>query len=115
MLLQAAANYPVETFVMENDPDCPASHLCHHFVKGDINDFNDVYNFGKGLDSITIEIERVNVEALQKLEAEGVLVFPRPAALLTLKNKISQKEFYRKHHIPSSEFITTQHVGELHD
>ncbi len=29
MLLQAAANYPVETYVLENDPECPAAHLCH--------------------------------------------------------------------------------------
>ena len=45
MLLQAAANYPVETFVLEKDAECPAAHLCTHFVKGDITDFNDVYNF----------------------------------------------------------------------
>ncbi|MEO8772276.1 MAG: 5-(carboxyamino)imidazole ribonucleotide synthase, partial [Ferruginibacter sp.] len=53
MLLQAAANYPVETFVLENDDRCPAAHLCHHFVKGDITRFDDVYNFGKDLDAIT--------------------------------------------------------------
>ena len=30
MLLQAAANYDVTTYVLENDPACPAAHLCHH-------------------------------------------------------------------------------------
>jgi len=74
MLLQEAANYPVETFVLENDPGCPAAHLCHHFIKGDIKSFDDVYAFGKNLDAITIEIEAVNVDALEKLEAEGVKV-----------------------------------------
>ena len=69
MLLQAAANYPVETFLMENDAECPAAHLCHHFTKGDIRNFDDVYNFGKGLDAITIEIESVNEAALEKLES----------------------------------------------
>ena len=64
MLLQAAANYPVETFVLENDPECPAGHLCHHFLKGNIKDFDAVYNFGKQLNAICIEIENVNVEAL---------------------------------------------------
>ena len=64
MLLQAAANYPVETFVLENDPECPAAHLCHHFTKGDIKNFDDVYEFGKKLDALTIEIENVNTEAL---------------------------------------------------
>src|SRR6185295_6708998 len=83
MLLQAAANYPVETFVMENDTECPAAHLCHHFTKGDIKNFDDVYRFGKGLDAITIEIENVNVDALEKLEAEGVKIFPKPSVLKT--------------------------------
>src|SRR5688500_16432213 len=81
MLLQAAANYPVETFVMEKDPACPAAHLCHHFTAGDITSFDDVYNFGKGLDVLTIEIESVNEDALEKLEAEGVVIYPKPAAL----------------------------------
>ena len=74
MLLQAAANYPVETYVMENDTDCPAAHLCNHFTKGDITDFDAVYNFGKNLDAITIEIENVNEDALSKLESEGIKV-----------------------------------------
>lgn len=113
MLLQAAINYPVETFVMEKDVDCPAAHLCHHFIKGDISNFDDVYNFGKGLDVLTIEIESVNTEALEKLESEGVQVFPKPAALRTIKNKILQKEFYKSHQIPTSEFHVTQTKAEL--
>jgi 5-(carboxyamino)imidazole ribonucleotide synthase len=69
MLLQAAANYPVETQVMENYENCPAAYLCRHFVKGNICDFDAVYNFGRGLDAITIEIENVNVQALEQLES----------------------------------------------
>lgn len=113
MLLQAAANYPVETFVLENDEHCPAAHLCHHFTKGDIKDFDTVYDFGKGLDAITIEIESVNVDALEKLEAEGVKVFPKSSALRIIKNKIEQKNYYRQHQIPTSEFVITQNKSEL--
>jgi 5-(carboxyamino)imidazole ribonucleotide synthase len=113
MLLQAAANYPIETFVMENDENCPAAHLCHHFTKGDISNFDDVYNFGKGLDAITIEIESVNEDALEKLEAEGVSIYPKPAALRIIKNKILQKQFYSDHEIPSSEFVITQKKSDL--
>ena len=69
MLLQAAANYPVETYIMEKDEHAPAAHLAHHFTKGDIKNFDDVYNFGRGLDALTIEIESVNEEALEKLRA----------------------------------------------
>ncbi len=114
MLLQAAANYPVKTFVMENDPACPAGHLCHHFIKGDIKNFDDVYNFGKNLDALTIEIESVNEAALEKLEGEGVKIYPKPAALKIIKNKILQKQFYKDNEIPTSEFIITQNKNELH-
>ena len=113
MLLQEGANYPVETWVMESDPNCPAAHLCHHFVKGDIRDFNDVYAFGQHVDALTIEIENVNVEALEKLESEGKLVVPKPSALKTIKNKILQKQYYQQNDIPSPAFHITNQLADL--
>ena len=113
MLLQAAANYPVETFLMENDPECPAAHLCHHFYRGDIRNFEDVYQFGRELDGITIEIESVNVEALEKLEMEGVKVYPRPSALRIIRDKILQKQFYKENEIPTSAFRLTERREDL--
>jgi 5-(carboxyamino)imidazole ribonucleotide synthase len=107
MLLQAAANYTVETYVLENDPHCPAAHLCHHFIQGDITSFDDVYAFGKKVDVLTIEIENVNIEALEKLEAEGVKVIPKPSAIKIIKNKIKQKGFYQVNEIPTSDFVVT--------
>ncbi|MFN8245153.1 MAG: 5-(carboxyamino)imidazole ribonucleotide synthase [Ferruginibacter sp.] len=113
MLLQAAANYPVETFVLEKDPNCPAAHLCHHFISGDITRFEDVYAFGKNLDVLTIEIEQVNIDALEKLESEGVKVVPGSAALRIIKNKISQKNFYQANQIPTSAYVVTQNLEEV--
>ncbi|MDP4128674.1 MAG: 5-(carboxyamino)imidazole ribonucleotide synthase [Bacteroidota bacterium] len=113
MLLQAAANYPVITHVMESDPECPAAHLCHQFTRGDIRNFEDVYQFGKGLDGISIEIESVNVEALEKLESEGIRVYPSPSALRIIRDKILQKQFYKEHDIPTSPFYVTQNRDEL--
>lgn len=113
MLLQAAVNYPVETYVMESDPQCPAAHLCHHFVQGNIKDYDDVLAFGTGLDVLTIEIEAVNVDALQALEKKGVKVFPNSTTIRIIKNKIFQKEFYHNHNIHSPEFVTTQNRKQL--
>ncbi len=113
MLLQSAANYPVETYILENDPACPAAHLCHHFVQGDIKNFEAVYSFGQKVDALTIEIENVNIEALEKLESEGKKIYPRPAVLRIIKDKILQKEFYKKHSIPTSEFVVTKNRVDL--
>ena len=113
MLLQAAANYPVKTYLLENDPECPAAHLCHGFTRGDIRAFEDVYQFGRHLDGLTIEIESVNVEALEKLESEGVKIYPRPAALRIIRDKMLQKQFYKENDIPSSAFRITEKRDDL--
>jgi 5-(carboxyamino)imidazole ribonucleotide synthase len=120
MLLQEAANYPVETWVMENDPECPAAHLCDRFVLGDIRDHEAVLAFGRQVDALTIEIENVNVGALFELEQEGLRIFPRPSALRTIKDKILQKNFYLEKGIPTSPFHVllsreelNRHIGFL--
>ena len=113
MLLQEAANYPVETWVLENDEHCPAAHLCHHFVKGDFRDFDAVLAFGQQLDVLTIEIESVNVEALEALEKQGKKIIPSPAVLRIIKNKIRQKEFYREQQLPSPSFVVTENKAGL--
>jgi 5-(carboxyamino)imidazole ribonucleotide synthase len=113
MLLQAAANYPVETHVLENDDECPAAHLCRHFVKGNIRDYDAVYNFGKPLDAITIEIENVNIDALEQLEKEGVKIYPKPSVLRTIQSKILQKQYYAQHQIPTPQFAILNSKSEI--
>ena len=113
MLLQAAANYPVETFVMENDAHSPAAHLCHDFTKGDITNFEDVYNFGKGLHAITIEIENVNVEALFKLQEEGIKISPSPFIIQTVQDKGLQKEFFKQNGFPTADYTLIENKNEI--
>lgn len=114
MLLQSAANYHVETFVLESGVHPPASSVSHHFIDGDIRDYKTVYEFGKQVDVLTIEIEDVNLEALVKLEEEGLKIYPRPSALRIIKDKGLQKEFYKLHNIPTSAFHLIQRKHELH-
>lgn len=113
MLLQAAANYPVETYVLENDDNAPAAHLCSHFIKGDIRNFEAVYRFGKNLDAITIEIENVNIDALEQLEKEGKKIYPKPSVLRIIQNKILQKQYYSEHQVPTPEFVIINTRAEI--
>ena len=113
MLLQEAANYPVQVHVMEKDENCPAANLSHKFIKGDITAYEDVVKFGQEVDVLTIEIENVNIEALEFLENQGVRVIPTPSALKTIKNKILQKEFYQRNLIHSSAFVVVQNKEEI--
>ena len=104
MLALAAQNWELETWILDASEDFPAASVCSNFVKGDFKDFDDVYNFGKQVDILTIEIEHVNTEALLKLENEGVIVHPSPKNLNIIKDKGRQKQFYKKNNIPTAPF-----------
>ncbi|MEZ5147574.1 MAG: hypothetical protein R2759_10980 [Bacteroidales bacterium] len=104
MLVLAAANWDVNTYVMDREEHCPAASVCTKFFKGDPLNFDDVYNFGKKVDMLTFEIENVNIDALKKLKSEGVRINPDPDALEIIQDKGLQKQFYAEHKIPTSAF-----------
>jgi len=104
MLSQAASKFHLDIHVLENDAECPASYTCAQFNKGNITSFDDVYQFGKQMDIITIEIESVNLAALESLEQEGKKVYPQPSVLRVITDKGLQKTFYASHGIPTSQF-----------
>lgn len=104
MLIQEAINYNVNIRVLDPDPEASCRYLCNKFVVGSLTDYETVYEFGKNLDLLTIEIEKVNVDALQKLEEEGVTVYPEPRIIRLIQDKGLQKEFFKQHGIPSAPF-----------
>ena len=115
MLIQEAINFNVNTHVMDPDPNAPCRYLCSNFVVGKLDDFDAVYQFGKNLDMLTIEIEKVNVDALEKLEQEGVKVFPQSRIIRLIQDKGLQKQFFKQNDIPTSPFQLVNSAAELSD
>lgn len=115
MLLYETRKWDITTFVLDPSKDAPCKIGCNKFVVGDLLDFNTVYNFGKQLNAVTIEIENVNIEALEKLEMEGVKVHPPTQTLEIIQNKASQKLFYIDHGIPSAPFARFAYTSEIPD
>jgi 5-(carboxyamino)imidazole ribonucleotide synthase len=105
MLAQAASPWDLTLHMLDPTPHAPASHLCSRFVKGDFRDKDTVLAFGNSCDLITIEIEQVNVDALEQLEADGKTVHPSPKALRIIQDKGLQKNFFREHGIPTSDYV----------
>ena len=104
MLLYSTRKFDIKTKVLDPSDSAPAKLASDIFVRGDLTDFQTVYDFGKDVDVLTIEIEKVNVEALEKLEQEGVTIYPQPQVLKTIQNKCLQKKFYIENHIPTASF-----------
>lgn len=104
MLLAETRKFDIQTYVLDPSNEAPCKIACNLFVKGSLTDFDTVYNFGKLVDVLTFEIELVNLEALEKLEAEGKKIYPSPQTLKLIQNKGTQKDFYTQNNIPTSKY-----------
>lgn len=113
MVIQSAIKYNIDIHILDPDPNAPCKDICQSFVQGKLTDFETVYRFGKNCDVISIEIENVNTEALQKLADEGKEVFPQPQIIKMIQDKRLQKEFYKYNNIPTADFILTSNKEEV--
>ncbi|WP_298263771.1 5-(carboxyamino)imidazole ribonucleotide synthase [uncultured Lutibacter sp.] len=102
MLLTETQKFDIYTCILDATHEAPCAQICNEFHLGDLMDFDTVYNFGKKVNLLTIEIEHVNIEALQKLEEEGLEIYPQPSVLKTIQHKGKQKDFFVKNNIPTS-------------
>lgn len=104
MLCQEASKLGIRLQVLEKDDSFPSAGVCPDMTYGDFKNYEDVLDFGRKMDVITVEIEAVNTEALHLLVKEGKSVYPQPDLLDLIKDKGDQKSWYTKHNIPTSPF-----------
>jgi 5-(carboxyamino)imidazole ribonucleotide synthase len=113
MLLAETRKFDIQTYVLDPSKEAPSQFGANHFFIGDLMDFDTVYDFGKKVDLLTIEIENVNLDALDKLEADGLKVFPSPKTLRLIQNKGNQKDFYVSNNIPTSPHQRFENIQNL--
>ena len=104
MMIEAANKIGLLVHCLDPNPVAPCAKIATTFTVGDFNNYDNVYQFGKDKKVLTIEIENVNIDALEVLEKEGVKVYPQPAVLKIIKDKGVQKQFYADLNIPTASF-----------
>ena len=115
MLVQSGINFNFRFKILDPDPEAPCSRIAHEFVCGPLSDYDTVMEFGKDVDVLTIEIEKVNTDALEDLSKQGVKVFPQAHLIRMIQDKRTQKQFYQQHNIPTSDFILIENKAALAD
>ena len=113
MLCQVTSRLSINTNILDPSDDSPCKNLCSSFSKGNLMDFKSVYDFGKQCDLVTYEIEHINVDALEKLENEGIKVYPSSSTLRIIQDKNLQKEFFIKNNIPTANFSYHRSLSKL--
>jgi len=114
MLLYTTRKFDIHTCVIDPNAEAPSKLACNEFFEGDLMDYDTVYNFGKKVDTLTFEIENVNIEALKALEKEGVNVYPSSKTLEKIQNKATQKLFYIDHNLPTARFQRFAYTEEIY-
>ncbi|MET6989784.1 5-(carboxyamino)imidazole ribonucleotide synthase [Sediminicola arcticus] len=115
MMLYETRKFDIHTKVLDPSEEAPCKISCNEFQQGDLMDYDTVYNFGKKVDVLTIEIENINLDALEQLEEEGIKVYPPSQTLRTIQNKATQKLFYVDHDIPTASFSRFAYTSEIKD
>ena len=115
MFIQEAINLNLSVDILDPDPNAPCKKIATNFSVGDLKDFDSVLAFGKDKDVVTIEIEHVNVDALERLQSDGVLVYPQPAVLRVIQDKGLQKSFYKDNNIPTAPFHLVENKEQIHN
>lgn len=104
MLAQEAQKMGVAVRVLDPTPACPASTVAAH-VLGSFRDPNAIADFAKGCDVLTVEIEHVDVDALEAAaEQSGVDVQPTPTTIRIIQDKHAQKIHFKAAGVPVPEF-----------
>lgn len=102
MLLAETQKYDIYTCILDGSKDAPCAQICNEFYQGSLMDYETVYNFGKKVNLLTIEIEHVNIDALFKLQEEGLEIYPQPQVLEIIQHKGRQKDFFVENNIPTA-------------
>ena len=113
MLLTETQKFDIFTSILDSSAEAPCAQICNEFHQGNLLDFNTVYNFGKQVDLLTIEIENVNIDALDRLEKEGLTIYPTPKSIRIIQNKATQKNFYKEKNIPTAAYFHFAYLEEL--
>jgi 5-(carboxyamino)imidazole ribonucleotide synthase len=111
MMLYQTRKFDITTHVLDPSFDAPCRISCDHFTQGDLMNYDAVFNFGKKVDILTLEIEGVNLEAIEALEKMGKIVYPSANTLRNIQNKGVQKKFYKTHHIPTAAFSVFETIA----
>ena len=110
----ALAGHPlgVRCTVLDPAADPCAGQVCGH-VRGEFDgDFAALYRLAQAADVVTYEFENVPVETARWL-AGRVPVLPPPGALEVSQDRVTEKEFFRAHGVPTAAFAAVGSRAEF--
>lgn len=104
MLAQAAKQMGFYVTVLDATPHCPAAHIADAQIVGELYDAEKLRALAEKSDVLTYEIEHIDTHTLKSLHDEGVMIYPSPAVLAIIQDKLTQKQVLAEQGVPVPRF-----------
>jgi 5-(carboxyamino)imidazole ribonucleotide synthase len=104
MMAVEARRLGIRTIALDPAERPPALGIADVTLQGGLYDAAALQKLALQSDVVTYEIEHINTKALHELESGGCRLFPRPATLETIQDKLVQKRFLWERGLPVPEF-----------
>lgn len=104
MMADAAAKLGIELVIQTPNPDDPAVSIAAATLFAPVADASTTAELAKRTQVITFENEFVDLEALLRLEQQGVCFYPRLTSIAPLLDKYHQRSYLRDHGLPTPRF-----------
>lgn len=113
MLGQAASQLGLQTVVLSEQPNCPASSAVTRVLQGSADDLVALRELAEACDVVTLENEFVDANLLSALEDAGHPVSPGAATMRIVQDKFLQKTALKSAGLSVPEFIDVPDLPAL--
>ncbi|MCL2396881.1 MAG: 5-(carboxyamino)imidazole ribonucleotide synthase [Defluviitaleaceae bacterium] len=113
MMILEAKKMGFYVAIVDPDPKCPAHTLVDKHIVAGLKDREAILQLAEISDVITYEIEHIDVDALFEVEKNGMPVYPTPASLKIIQDKLTQKQRLIDEGAPAPEFVAANSVADI--
>jgi 5-(carboxyamino)imidazole ribonucleotide synthase len=102
-------------YIITLDPtaDCPSHSVSDRHIVAGFDDEAALRELARCSDALTYEFEHINARRLSDLEREGYIIYPSPQSLLSIQDKLLQKQTLRNGKIPVPDFTAVESPAQL--
>ncbi|MGB9621427.1 MAG: 5-(carboxyamino)imidazole ribonucleotide synthase [Brevinematia bacterium] len=109
MTAQEARKLGFSVVILDPTPEAPAEMVAKQIV-GDFRKSEDVKKLSEVSTVLTYDIENINTEALREVKEK---VFPSVEILEIIQDKLKQKQFLKKHNLPTPNFKEINNIEDI--
>ncbi len=112
MMAMAARTMGIHVRVMDPEARCPASFVVDETIVGRWDDADAAHRLAQGADAVTLEIEQIGVDALERVASLAPLR-PGVEPIRIIQDKALQKPWLAEHGFPVGAFQVVRDEAEL--